>query len=389
MRLSSLVERIGGEGAAGWHIHFTARQAEAAGEDVIVLSVGDPDFATPAPIVEAAVSALREGDTHYAEIDGRPALRQAIARRLSARHGLPVDEENIAPFAGTQNALFASCLCLFEQGDEVIASDPMYLTYEATIQASGATAVRVPVAPDGRFRPDVEAMAAAVTPRTRGIVLTTPANPTGVVMTRAELDTIAEAARRHDLWVITDEVYADLIFDGEHVSIGALDGMADRTITVGSLSKSHAMTGWRVGWAAGPAELRPHFYNLGLAMLYGMPGFMQQAAIVALEDHDADVDEMRDIYRRRRDLAVDILAGATELPVLSPDAGMFLLADVSAHQPDATEWAWTLYRETGVSVLDAGAFGPPARGCVRISFTVSDEQLAEGCRRIVEFPRSS
>ncbi len=388
MRLSSFVQRIGGEGAAGWQIHFTARQAEAVGEDVIVLSVGDPDFSTPGPIIEAAVTALRDGDTHYAEIDGRAQLRASIARRLATRHGLPVDETNVVPFAGTQNALFASCLCLFDQGDEVIVSDPMYLTYEATIQATGAAVTRVPVVADGRFRPDVEAMAAAVGPRTSGIMLTTPANPTGVVMSRAELEVIAEAARRHDLWVITDEVYADLIFDGEHVAVGSLDGMADRTITVGSLSKSHAMTGWRVGWAAGPAELRPHFYNLGLTMLYGLPGFMQQAAVAALDGHDADVDEMRDIYRRRRDLAVEILEEASDLPLLSPDAGMFLLADVSAHNGDATEWAWDLYRQTGVSVLDAGAFGAPARGWVRISFTISDDQLAEGCRRIVGFTRT-
>jgi arginine:pyruvate transaminase len=385
MEFSSLVDRIGGEAAAAWDIHFEARRAQGLGRDVIVLSVGDPDFPTPSGIVERAVSALESGDTHYAEISGRSRLREAIAGRLAERHGLPVDTGGVMPFAGTQNAMFATCLCLFERGDEVLAFDPMYLTYEATVRASGAEVVRVPVVGDGSFRPDVEALVEAATPQTKGIVLTTPANPTGVMMTRAELELVADLARSRDLWVLSDEVYADLVFESEHHSIGALAGMQDRTVTMGSLSKSHAMTGWRIGWAAGPEVLMPHLHNLGLAMLYGLPGFVQEAAIVALERHDDDVESMRDSYRRRRDLALELLSEARDLPLLAPPAGMFLMADVRAHDLDATRWAWNLYRATGVSVLDAGAFGAPARGWIRISFAVSDAELAEGCRRIAEF----
>ncbi len=385
MEFSSLVDRIGGEAAAAWDIHFEARRAQGLGRDVIVLSVGDPDFPTPSGIVERAVSALESGDTHYAEISGRSRLREAIAGRLAERHGLPVDTGGVMPFAGTQNAMFATCLCLFERGDEVLAFDPMYLTYEATVRASGAEVVRVPVVGDGSFRPDVEALVEAATPQTKGIVLTTPANPTGVMMTRAELELVADLARSRDLWVLSDEVYADLVFEGEHHSIGALPGMQDRTVTMGSLSKSHAMTGWRIGWVAGPEVLMPHLHNLGLAMLYGLPGFVQEAAIVALERHDDDVESMRDSYRRRRDLALELLSEARDLPLLAPPAGMFLMADVRAHDLDATRWAWNLYRATGVSVLDAGAFGAPARGWIRISFAVSDAELAEGCRRIAEF----
>jgi arginine:pyruvate transaminase len=385
MEFSSLVDRIGGEAAAAWDIHFEARRAQGLGRDVIVLSVGDPDFPTPSGIVGRAVSALEGGDTHYAEISGRTRLREAIAGRLAERHGLPVAIDGVMPFAGTQNAMFATCLCLFERGDEVLAFDPMYLTYEATVRASGAEVVRVPVVGDGSFRPDVEALVEAATPQTKGIVLTTPANPTGVMMTRAELELVADLARSRDLWVLSDEVYADLVFESEHHSIGALAGMQDRTVTMGSLSKSHAMTGWRIGWVAGPEVLMPHLHNLGLAMLYGLPGFVQEAAIVALERHDDDVESMRDSYRRRRDLALELLSEARDLPLLVPPAGMFLMADVRAHDLDATRWAWNLYRATGVSVLDAGAFGAPARGWIRISFAVSDAELAEGCRRIAEF----
>lgn len=387
MRLSPLVERIGGEGAAGWDIHFEAVAAAAQGADVVLLSVGDPDMGTPAAIVERAVASLRAGDTHYSEITGRPALKAAIANRLAERHGLPVAAANVTPFAGTQNAMFAACLCLFGPGDEVLLSDPAYLTYEATIRVGGAVPVRVPVA-DGSFRPDVGAMAAAVTDRTAGVLLTTPANPTGVVMTADEVAAVAEMARRHDLWVVSDEVYADLVFEGAHTSVGSLTGMGERTVTVGSLSKSHAMTGWRIGWAAGPEELGPHFYNLGLTMLYGLPGFVQEAALEAIEHHDEDVAAMAATYRRRRDLAMSILEDARDLPLLRPQAGMFLMADVRAHDASAARWARGLYEATGVVVLDAGAFGVPARGWVRISFTVADDVLAEGCRRIVEFSRN-
>jgi octopine/nopaline transport system ATP-binding protein len=168
MEFSSLVDRIGGEAAAAWDIHFEARRAQGLGRDVIVLSVGDPDFPTPSGIVGRAVSALEGGDTHYAEISGRTRLREAIAGRLAERHGLPVAIDGVMPFAGTQNAMFATCLCLFERGDEVLAFDPMYLTYEATVRASGAEVVRVPVVGDGSFRPDVEALVEAATPQTKG-----------------------------------------------------------------------------------------------------------------------------------------------------------------------------------------------------------------------------
>lgn len=393
MEFSPFVDRIGGEGAAGWAIHFEAADAASRGEDVVVLSVGDPDFPTPTGIIDSAVAAMRDGDTHYAEIVGRESLRQAIADHLRSRHGLPVGPANVTTFAGTQNALFASAMCLLTAGDTVLAGDPMYLTYEATLRASGAEVIAVPQPADqpvGRpFRPDIAAIDAAVAATTKGIVLTTPANPTGVVMTRDELEGVADIARRHDLWIIADEVYADLVFSGEHVSIGSLPAMAERTVTIGSLSKSHAMTGWRLGWAAGPAELQPHFYNLGLAMLYGLPGFIQEAGRVAVAEHQGDVAEMREIYRRRRDRAVLELAEAVDLPVLSPEAGMFVMVDVRAHDDDAAAWARRLYDATGVSVLDAGAFGSAAAGWVRLSFTTSDELLAEGCRRIVAFTRGA
>lgn len=385
MRFSPFVERIAGQGAAAWDIHFAAWQAHCQGEDVIILSIGDPDFATPDFITEAAVGALRAGDTHYTEIPGRPALREAIAERYAKRLGRPVAAANVITLAGAQNALFASALCLLQAGDEVLALDPMYVTYEATLRASGATLVRVSCDADAGFRPDIARISAAITPRTRAIFLSNPNNPTGVMLSAKELQGIAELAIAHDLWVVVDEVYESLCYQREHVSLASLPGMAERCVIVGSLSKSHAMTGWRVGWIIADAQLVRHVENLSLSMLYGLPGFVMAGAMAAVLAHDEVTLGMLDIYQRRRDLVVSGLSDCPGIEVRSPDAGMFVLLDVRGTGLSSLDFAWRLFREAGVSVLDAAAFGEPAQGFVRLSFTVSDEQLARACVRIKSF----
>ncbi len=383
MKLSSAVQRISGEGAEAWEIHYLARQARDRGEDAIVLSVGDPDFATPAPIIDSAITALRDGDTHYSAIAGKQALREAIAEDFTTQSGVQCAPSQVHVFGGTQNALFAASLCLLEKGDEVIALEPMYISYEATLCIGGANLVRVSQ-PDN-FRPRASLIAAAITPATRAIVVTTPNNPTGVVMTKDELQAVAELAIKHDLWVIADEVYTDLVFEGKHQSIAALPGMAERTITINSLSKSHAMTGWRVGWAISPPIMEPHFNNLSLCMLYGLAGFIQEAAITALTDQRHASAEMCDIYRARRDLVCTELAAAEGLQVLKPQAGMYVMADVRGYGMSSDQFSRELFAEQMVSVLDGRAFGQSADGWVRISFTLSEEELRAGCQRIVAF----
>lgn len=380
-----MTTRLASEGADGWGTLFDAWQARDRGDDVIILAIGDPDFPTPEPIVDAAVDALRSGDTHYAEISGRSRLRELISARFSAQTGRSWGPEHVMPFAGTQNALFAASLCLLEAGDEVIAFDPMYLTYDATLQAGGATLTRLALDAASGFRIDGDLLATAIGPNTRAVVLNTPNNPTGAVASTQELEAVAALAIEHDLWVIADEVYSELVFEGRHTSMAAIDGMADRTVTVSSLSKSHAMTGWRIGWAVGPAELVEHFNNLGLAMAYGLPGFIQNAAAEALTTQDDALAEMRSIYRRRRDLAAGALAGIDGVTVLTPQAGMYLMVDVGSLPASSDGFAWDLYRATGVSVVDAAGFGPASQGWLRISFTESDEQLVEGCRRLRRF----
>ena len=385
MKYSSLVARIQGRRTAAWEIHHAAQAAVAAGGDVIILSVGDPDFATPEMIVERAVTALRDGDTHYSPVSGREPLRVAIAEEHSDQSGQRLTAENVILCAGAQNGLFASSLCLCEAGDEVIVPEPMYLTYEAAIRVTGATLVPVPVDPKRGFHLDSDALEAAITPRTKAIFIATPCNPTGVVMPRVDLERIARLACAHDLWVLSDEVYADLTFEREHISIGSFPGMASRTVTLGSLSKSHAMAGWRLGWVIGPPPLIEHLGRLALCMLYGLPGFVQQAALVALEHKSTIVADMREIYRRRRDIVYERLSQVRRLRCLLPEAGMFVMIDVTGTGLGAHQFSWELFRAQRVSLLDASAFGETANGYVRLGLVVDDRRLIEACERIAEF----
>ncbi len=400
-RLARRCEALGGTGAEAWEIHGRGQAAAARGEDVIVLSVGDPESDAPIAAVDAAVDALRSGDHHYTPIAGRAALRSAIAEHVGAQVGVEIDPDEVMSFAGTQNALFAAVQVLFDPGDEVLVADPAYVTYAATLGAAGAVAV--PVAPLDGFRPDLAAIEAAVTDRTRGLMFASPANPTGVCLDDDELDALADLARRHDLWVVADEVYADLVFDGPHRSIRTRPGLTERTVLTGSVSKSHAMTGWRAGWAVAPRPVVRQLGLLGLAMLYGLPGFVQEGAVAALTEAGSTPATMRDRYRRRRDLVVSRLEGLADdgLPirVLTPAAGMFVMVDVSGLAPAlvgvetkrpgsaSAAFAESLFTGAAVSVLDGGAFGEAADGWVRVSLCVDDERLAEAVDRIVDHVR--
>lgn len=383
MHYSALTQRIAGEGASAWNIHFRAKAREAHGDDVIILSVGDPDFDTPAPIVEAAVDSLRGGATHYAEVQGKPVLRERIAD-FHRRHGghAATTADNVAVLAGAQCGLYATLQCLLDPGDEIIVPEPAYVTYEAAIQATGATPVWVPLPATEDFQPRAAELEAAITPRTRAMLINSPHNPTGQCLDDARWQAITDLCRQHDLWLIVDAVYADLIFDGKHSSPDALTGMRQRTVVISSLSKSHAMTGWRLGWVIGPHELMAHLVNLALCMLYGSPPFIQDAAIAALSEPPPALAGMRDVYRQRRDAVLEILADSDVVTALSPAAGMFMMIDIRASGLNAHAFANRLLDDYGVSVLAGEAFGTSAGGFVRLSLTVDVTRLREACRRL-------
>lgn len=388
MRFSKLTQRIAGDGAAAWDIHYRALAMQAEGRDILLLSVGDPDFDTPAPIVEAAIDSLRNGHTHYSDVRGKLALRQAIARRHQQRSGQKVDADQVTVLAGAQCALFCVAQCVLEPGDEVIVAEPMYVTYEAVFGACGATVVPVPVKPENGFRVCPADVAARITPRTRALALNSPHNPSGASLPRATWEALAELCIAHDLWLISDEVYSELLYDGEHISPGSLPGMAERTATLNSLSKSHAMTGWRVGWVVGSAELAGHLENLALCMLYGSPDFIQDAAVVALEQPLAELEAMRNAYRQRRDLVCERLAGCPGIKALKPDGGMFVMVDIRETGLSAQAFADRLLDREGVSVLAGEAFGPSAAGHIRLGLVLGAEALDDACRRIARCARA-
>jgi arginine:pyruvate transaminase len=383
MRYSGLVERIAGEGADAWRTHHEARVARERGEDVILLSVGDPDLDSPAPVIQRAIECLRSGDTHYTAANGREPLRAAIAALHVARTGQAVDAAQVVFTSGAQNALFAASMCVAGPGDEVIAFEPLYPTYPATIEVSGARLVRVPASAANGFRLRHEALLAAVSPRTRAIFFATPNNPSGVVLSDADLEVIADLARRHSLWVVADEVYAGLGAGGRVPGLAAR--LPDRVITIGSLSKSHAMTGWRAGWLIGPRTLVGHVESLIMCMLFGLPGFIQEAALVALNAAGSAEAAMREFCATRRDLLLEGLRGAEGLVCCVPDAGMFMLVDVRGTGLSGYEFMRGLYESERVSVLDGGAFGAGTRGFVRVFFGTDPAALSEACRRIHRF----
>ncbi|NUB17411.1 aminotransferase class I/II-fold pyridoxal phosphate-dependent enzyme, partial [Azospirillum brasilense] len=285
-----------------------------------------PASTPPAAATHLPFPSRPAADPPHPPVPGRAEVRAAGARVAARRTGLPVEPENVIVCAGAQNGLFNATLCLVEAGDEVLVPEPMYLTYEACVRASGATLV--PVAPDAAtLRLDPAALAAALPPSTRALFLATPATPSGIVMSMEELEAVADLARRHDLWVVADEVYASLTFDRPHIGIATLPGMAERTVTINSLSKSHAMTGWRAGWVVAPAPLVAHMGTLALCMLYGLPGFVQQAALVAVEQGDEAAAAMREGYRRRPAIPLEAPGSLPRLRCLKPEARKFMRGD--------------------------------------------------------------
>ena len=388
MHHSALTRRLDVESARVWDIHYLARERLEAGEDVILLTVGDPDFDTPPAIIDEAGRSMRRGRTRYGPTAGDPLLREAIARHHEQLTAQSVSAENVVVFAGAQSALFSCALCIADPGDEIAVFEPRYVTYDGVIDTPGAVLVDVPLAAPQGFRFDPDALGRAVTPRTRAVLLNTPHNPTGLVAAREELEAIAAIAKRHDLWVLSDEVYASLTYDAEHIAIASLPGMAERTVTINSLSKSHAMQGWRLGWAVGPRPLARHLTHLIVSMVFGTPPFTQDAALFALTHEIAEVEAMERAYRARRDLACARINACPGLACQWPLGGMYALVDVRGAGLSDADFAWGLLDGEGVSVLPTETFGASAAGYVRVSLTAPEAVLEEACDRIERYARS-
>jgi aminotransferase len=349
----------------------------------ISLAVGEPDFPTPPHIVEAGQAALRDGWTRYSPNAGYRELREAITRKLGAVNGLAVDPDRVFVTVGAMEALMLTFLTALDPGDEVLVPDPCYCNYISQLTLAGAVPVFVPTGPERGYLPAAEAVAAAITPRTRAILLNSPANPTGAVYPRDLLHAIAELALRHDLWLFSDEAYEALVYgDIRHVSPGAFPGLADRTVSIYSFSKEYAMTGWRVGYLTGPAALLRTMATVQEQVASCVNAAAQRAALAALTGPRDGVEAMRRAYERRRDFVVARLRRIPGVRCPRPDGAFYVFPDVRAVTGDTRTLAERLLFDHKVVVSPGEAFGPRSAGFLRLSYASSDADLAEGLDRL-------
>ena len=326
--LSRRIRGIVPGGTDGWEVHSRARRMQAAGQPVTLLSVGDHDIGTDPAVLAAMDASARDGHTGYTFGPGIPPLRSAIAARVTARGGAPADPGNVIVTSGGQGAIFSAMMATLDPGDGCVVLDPHYASFQATVRAASGRPVIVATPADQGFQPDVAAIEAALDHGTRAILINSPNNPTGAVYTAERLGALADMARRRDLWVISDELYESQVHDGVHRSIRDLPGMADRTIQIGSMSKGFAMTGARLGWAVGPVDAIGRMTDLAGTTTYGLPGFIQDAAVHALTQLAASEAEVAARYRRRRDIALDVLRGANAVGFVPPRGGMYVMLDI-------------------------------------------------------------
>ena len=385
MKYSSLVVRIAGESTEVWDIHNEARKRFENGEDVIMLSIGEEsDETTPASIQKEAIASIQRGRHHYTQVVGEDHLRKAIAKRHQKRTGQQVNLENVCIFAGAQNALFSVCLCLLEKEDEVIVPELYYATYPATVTAGGATLVTITTTAELGFQPDPQSIAKAITPKTRAVLLNSPNNPSGAVYSPGTLTAILELCREREIWVISDEVYSEIAPEG-FTPIASLSGSHEQTVTISSLSKSHRMTGWRCGWMVGPEKLTRHLTNLNMCMTYGLPPFIQDASVTALEKDWYTAKQVKTRLDRNRMILRDELEPMKGAKLFTQGGGMFAILDTKPLGISSREFCWNLLDKKGVSVLPCDGFGVSGRGLVRISLCESESKTKEAVRRIQSF----
>ena len=350
-------------------------------DDVISLGIGEPDFTTPPSILEAGIKSLRDGQTHYTSNAGIPQLRKAVAEHLEKLYGVSYEPKEVLITVGVSEALYLAMNALCDPGDEVIVPTPCFVSYQAEVEVAGAVPVELPSRVENNFDLDLDALKKAITPRTKIIFIGYPNNPTGAVATRETLLEVAKLAEEHDLAVISDEIYDRLVYGVPHVCFATLPGMKDRTITLGGFSKAYAMTGWRIGYAAGPQEIidamnRIHQYTIMCA-----PVTAQLAAVEALKSGEEDVQKMIAEYDRRRRLIVDGL-NHIGLPTFEPRGAFYCFPRVDVTGVTDEEFTERLLYEEKVAMVPGSAFGAGGEGYARCSYATSYEKIEEALRRI-------
>jgi aminotransferase len=384
MRQTYLSDRVAGLKPSGIRKFF---DIAATMQDVISLGIGEPDFATPQPVMEAGVRSLQAGDTHYTTNAGRIDLRQALTDNLQRLYGVTYDPINeVVVTVGVSEALYMAATALLDPGDEVIIPTPCFVAYQAEVVLAGGVAVEVPSCLENNFDLDPAAIAAAITPRTKAILIGYPNNPTGAVASRETLLEIARLAEEHDLVVISDEIYDRLVYSWEHVCFAGLPGMHARTILLGGFSKDYAMTGWRIGFAAAPAALIKGLLRVHQYTIMSAPTTAQAAAYEALLHGEEFVQAMTSEYDRRRKLIVGGL-NRLGLETFEPHGAFYAFPRITVTGMDDEAFAEKLLQEEHVAVIPGSAFGPGGAGFVRCAYATAYEKIEEALVRMERFMR--
>lgn len=355
-------------------------QMKAEGVDIVSFSMGEPDFTTPENIIDACCDSLHAGFTHYTPSTGIPELREAVAEMENRVDGVPCKASNVL-ITPTKQAIFMIALAYIDPGDEVILMDPTWVSYEACIRLAGGVPVYVSAKYEDEFVVDPAMIEAAVTPRTKMIILNTPSNPTGTVMPREVLKQIADIAIANDIMVLSDEIYEAIIYEGKHTSIASFPGMFDRTLLVSGLSKTYAMTGWRLGWAVASEENIKAINKLQSHSISCCVSFVQKAAVEAIRGPQDAKNAMVAEFRKRRDLALDLISEIPQLECNVPEGAFYVFPKYSMDMSSA-KLAEVLLKEGHVAVTPGIAFGPGGEGFFRVSYATSEGQIREGFDRI-------
>ena len=381
--MERIARRMSGLGTeTAFEILARARKLEAQGREIVHLEIGEPDFDTPRNIVKAGVEALQSGWTHYGPSAGLPDARAAIAEHFSKDRGVTVGPENVVITPGAKPILFFTALAVMDPGDEVIYPDPGFPIYESVISFFGGRPVPLPLKEEREFTFDIADLEARITGKTKMVIINSPHNPCGSMLSRSDLEQIAELAQRHDFWVLADEIYSKIVYEEPFESITQFPGMLDRTVVVDGYSKTYAMTGWRLGYGIMPATLEPHISRLMTNSNSCTSSFTQQAGIEALRGPQDDVREMVEEFRRRRDRIVEGLNAIEGMSCVKPKGAFYAFANIRELGLTAVELQDRLLEEAGVAALAGTSFGPEGEGYVRFSYANSLENIELALERI-------
>jgi len=386
MQLSNRITGLTGGGSDGWDVFIRAREMIREGIDVLELTIGEHDIRTDPSILNAMHASASGGHTGYAMVPGVDSLRRLVAQRVQGRTGVKTTAANVLVTPGGQAALFAAHVAVCDPGDRALYCDPYYATYPGTIRGAACVPDAVSTRPEDAFQPRLADLAAHAV-GARSLLINSPNNPTGVVYSRKTLEDIARVCLDHDLWLISDEVYDTQIWEGEHISPRSLPDMEPRTLVIGSMSKSHAMTGSRVGWVIGPEDVISQMITLATHTTYGVAGFVQDAAEFALKAGVELEQEIAAPFRRRRDIANRLLAAQNVVHAVPSSGAMYLMLDIRATGMSGEEFADGLLDDELIAVMPGESFGQAAAGHIRVAMTIADEMFETALNRLLEYAR--